>query len=245
MAWMYAANHADLEWQVHVDGGRVCARPVTPDERIAAQRPDFVPEADEFRGASRFARVDDGWLVAFNHGEFGAALYWFSQDGSSHYRISENQIDHQIVEFFPTDKGWGAIEGLDHMGISEGSVVLVSRTAPQDRWQSQRTLRLPAAPYAIALPKQGPALVVVSNALVAINDLRRADVLLTDAPWAALYPNSVTLSPDERRLYIGMRQYVGEFDLHTRKLRMLLPPGAKLNQLPQDDEQRIRATYAR
>ena len=42
------------------------------------------------------ARVDDGWLVGFNKGEFGAALYWFSADGKQNYKIS----DHQVWEFF-------------------------------------------------------------------------------------------------------------------------------------------------
>ncbi|HEY9109944.1 MAG TPA: hypothetical protein VIN58_24975, partial [Roseateles sp.] len=193
--WDYAANYSKLEWQVHLDGQRICAR---LDEQVSGQRPKFVPQADGFRGASSFARVDDGWLVGFNQGEFGAALYWFSENGRQHYRISE----HQVVQFFPTTSGWGAIEGLAHLGMSEGSIILVTRAQPQGRWQARTALSLPAAPYAIAQPKLGPALAVLSDSLVAVTDLRRADMLLADAPWAGLYPNSAVLSADERTLYI-------------------------------------------
>ena len=51
------------------------------------------------------------------------------------------------------------------------------------------------------------------------------------------------LSSDEQKLYIGMRQFVGEFDLSTKKLRLLIPSDAFLNKLPKEDEQRIRKQY--
>jgi hypothetical protein len=45
------------------------------------------------------------------------------------------------------------------------------------------------------------------------------------------------------KLYLGMRQYVGEVDLMTNKLRMLVPSKEFLNKLPADDEKRLRAQY--
>lgn len=244
--WSYAANYSRLEWQVSVVDGHICAQAIASDERRpAAARPAFEPEADGLRGASRFTRVDDGWLVGFNHGEFGAALYWFSLDGQQHYRMPENQIDKQVVEFFPLGKDLGAIEGLAHGFLSQGSIIRIVRPTPQSRWQVQTAVRLPAAPYAVAVPKRGPALVVLSDSLVEFDGQHGIGTLMADAPWAMLYARSAVLSPDEQTLYIGMRQYVGEFDLRTRKLRMLLPPGAELNRLSQQDERQIRASYSR
>jgi hypothetical protein len=60
-----------------------------------------------------------------------------------------------------------------------------------------------------------------------------------------LYPNSAVISPNGKKLYVGMRQYVGEFTLQTRKLRFLLPAGAKLNRLSKDAERQVRAGHAR
>jgi hypothetical protein len=48
----------------------------------ASNELNFVPSAGRLWRVSDCAQVDDGWLVGFNHGEFGAALYWFSKDGN-------------------------------------------------------------------------------------------------------------------------------------------------------------------
>ena len=91
---------------------RGLCRDTTP---IAAEHPEFTPAVGQFRGASAFARVGDGWFVGFNQGEFGAALYWFSLDGQRNYKIS----DHQVLQFVRVWDGICAIEGLAHMTINE------------------------------------------------------------------------------------------------------------------------------
>ena len=75
-----------------------------------------TPRPVNFVALSAFARVDDGWLIGFNHGEFGAALYWFSLDGNRNYKIS----DHQVVDFISTPDGFLAVEGLAHLGNLAG-----------------------------------------------------------------------------------------------------------------------------
>jgi hypothetical protein len=240
MVWSYASNHSQLEWQVYPVKGRICTKPHDPDN-VTSARPDFEPAADEFRGgATRFARVDDGWLVGFNQGEFGAALFWFSSDGQRHYRISE----HQVVDFFPYAGGWAAIEGLGHLGLARGSIIRITRHGT-GRWQARTTLTLPDAPYAVAQVPYGPTLIVLGGSLIAVEALSRWTTLIDKAPWEPLYPHSAVLTADSRTLYVGMRQYVAEFDLQTRKLRMLLPPGATRHRLSEDDERRIRAQYRR
>lgn len=244
--WTYAANYSPVAWRVSVVDGRICAEPtLRAEDPPVGPRPAFKTEVDGFRGASRFARVDDGWLVGFNHGEFGAALYWFSLDGRRHYRMLEDQVDPQVIAFFPMGKDLGAIEGLDHLGLSTGSVIRIARNAAQGQWQVHTVARLPQTPYAVAVSKQGLALMVLSESLVTFDSQHGITTLNASMPWGGLYPNSAVLSPDEQTLYIGMRQYVGEFDLKTRQLRMLLPPGARLNRLSARVEQEIRATLSR
>jgi hypothetical protein len=72
----------------------------------------------------------------------------------------------------------------------------------------------------------------------------KIDTLLPDAPWAGLYVNSSVLRPDEQKLYIGMRQFLGEFGLTTKKLRLLIPAKQFLNKLPKEVEDRIRKQYS-
>src|SRR5258705_13536778 len=40
-----------------------------------------------------------------------------------------------------------------------------------------------------------------------------------------------------------MRQFVGEFSVTTKKLRLLIPSNQFLNKLPKEDEERIRKQY--
>ena len=238
-AWFYAANYSRHEWRVFAENNKIVAKLGGTKHRDQRERPAFNPTVDQFHGASLFSRVDDGWLVAFNHGEFGAALYWFSDDGQRHYKVS----DHQVVGFFALPNGLHAIEGLAHLGLSKGSIIRMARTEPGARWRALTVTNLPFAPYAISIGRDNKMLVTLSDVLVSVGDDRRVETLLGNSPWSGLYPNSSILSSDEQKLYIGMRQFVAEFDILSRKLRFLIPSDAFLNRLPRKDEQRIRKQY--
>ena len=235
-AWFYAANYSNLEWHVFTQDGKPSASHGNDATGPRPARPKFTPKAAKFRGGSAFAEVDDGWLVGFNQGEFGAALYWFSRDGKRSYKVS----DHQVVDFFSLPNGIHAIEGLAHMGMSEGSVIRIARPKAGAHWEAISVAKLPFAPYAVSLRRDGTMLITLSDSLVSIGPGRKIHTLLADAPWGGLYPSSSILLPDEQRLYIGMRQFVGEFDLTTKKCRFLIPSKEFLNKLPKEDEERIR-----
>lgn len=223
--WFFAANYSDIEWHVAADHGRVLAD--RAESRLPQRRPkaDFSPKAGRFVGASAFARVDDGWLVGFNHGEFGAALFWFSADGQQNYRIS----DHQVVDFFELPDGIHAIEGLAHLGMSAGSVIRISRTAAGAQWRADTLARLPFAPYAVSVRKDGSLLITLSDSLVSVGKDRQVVTVHPQPLWSGLYPTSSVLSADEGRLYIGMRQYVVEIDLATKAARYLVPSKEFIN----------------
>ncbi len=210
-------------------------------EQQPGARPEFDPKAGGFHGPSAFARVDDGWLIAFNHGEFGAALYWFSRNGNQRYKIS----DHQVVDFISTPDGILATEGLAHMSSSQGSLIRIAREKGDKQWTAKSLVKLPFAPYAVSLRRNGILLITLSDALVAVTlgDKVKVETLLADADWGSFHPISSALTPDERKLYIGMRQFVGEFDLQTKKLRFLLPDKQFLNRFPKGEEDSLRKQY--
>lgn len=240
--WFFAADYSSHEWRVFAEGGRICAELTTGKPPAQRDRPKFTPRIDRFVGASpyaRFARVEDGWLVGFNQGEFGGALYWFSPDGQRNYKVS----DHQIVDFLSLPNGLYAIEGMAHIMISEGSVIRISRSQPNARWQATTFVKLPFAPDAVSLSRDNAMLITLSDALVRVGEDGTMATLVSDPPWAGLYPNSSVLSPGEKKLYIGMREFVGEFDIPTKKLRMLIPSAKFLNKLSKEDEMKIREQY--
>lgn len=238
MAWFYAANYSKTTWCVSAKGGKPFAQRREDDTR-KLERPQFTAKAGKYREGSIFRAVDDGWLIGFNQGEFGAALYWFNDDGTSHYEISQ----HQIAAFFSLPDGLYAIEGLAHLGSSSGSIIRLGRPKTGARWQATTVQELPAAPEAISLKQDGSMVLTLSDSLVSLDRKHKITTILTNTPWGGLYPNSSILSADEKKLYIGMRQFVGEFDLETHKLRFLIPSSEFLNKLPKEDEDRIRKTY--
>jgi len=238
MVWWNASNRSEHAWKVFKEGHRVKAV-LTKDDKQSDQRPPFTPRAEELEYVRAYFNVDDGWLIGFNHGEFGAALYWFDRTGQSHYKIS----DHQIVAFFPVSDGVMAIEGLAHLDYSYGSIIRIAKGA---QWQAEKLTLLPEAPYAGTQFQDGRLLLVLSGSLGEYfrNGIQeRLKVIEKDGDWAGLYPNSVVLTDDETKAYIGMRQFVAEFDFTFRTLRFLIPDESFLNKLSDKEGRAIRRAY--
>lgn len=230
--WEYAANYSKLEWRVVAgkDGVRASLdgeRPLLPS--------DLPATIERSRGRTAL-RADDGWLVGMNRGEWGGSLSWISPDGKKKKQISHDQI----VAFFRLPEGMYAVEGLAHMTLSYGSILRIEKPSPKAPWRVKKVLNLPKAPNAAAVRKDGTVLLVLTDRVAAFRTGTSLQTLLPDAPWWGLYPNSAALSADETKLYIGMRQFVGELDLRTNALRLLVPSLAHLNQLSKDSERSVR-----
>ncbi len=185
----------------------------------------FTPRAEGLKAVAAIAPVVDGYLVGFNEGEWGAALYWFSRDGKCSYKVSE----HQVVDFVVVSETIYAIEGLAHLVFSEGSVIKITRSNHCRRWEAHEWVKLPFAPEVVSLTRGNVMVITLSDALVAVDTRGQVDFLARDAPWGVLYPGSSVLSPDGDKVYVGMRQYVAEFNLKSKELRMLIPSKAFLN----------------
>ena len=186
--WYLAADYCDFSWIVAREEGVVRATlTANADDRRIVDHPPFQTKAENFSGGYAFQRVDDGWLVGFNEGEFGAALYWFSSDGRQKYKIS----DHQVESFMTTPKGIIAIEGLAHMGLSEGSLIGCKRDPKSQRWVAAELKRFPQAPEAFIRLSDGRLIVALSDSLVALTPdykmktlLSRLNGLLTYIRWS-------------------------------------------------------------
>jgi len=118
-------------------------------------------------------------------------------DGKRNYKISN---DH-VVKFLIHRGGIYAIEGMDHMSLTCGSVIQIARQRPLDHWRAARVVRLPWAPTAAALKGDGTMLIALSNAFVALKPNRDVQMLIDEAPWENLYPSSAILTPDALSLF--------------------------------------------
>ncbi|MBD9480825.1 hypothetical protein [Pseudoxanthomonas sp. PXM02] len=233
LVWEYAGNYSPITWHVsRRDGVTIATRESCSSS--AAARPSFLPSPGKHDDGILAQRVDDGWLVAFNMGEFGATLYWYSVDGASRYQISS---DH-IVAFFPWKGQWHAIEGLAHLGSSDGTLVALDNF--QGQWRAQAVMTLPGAPCAVAVTDNDDLLITLYEALVRVDAASNLHFLLTPAPWSFFGPTSSAWDERTGALHIGMRQYVARYEPATSTLTMLAPSPSDIHRLTPDEERRIR-----
>lgn len=64
-----------------------------------------------------FLEFDDGWMLAFNYGEWGGGLIWINTGGYAHFLDQENTS--QLLQV--GDVVYAA-QGLEHLGPSSGGI---------------------------------------------------------------------------------------------------------------------------
>jgi len=239
--WFYRANYSTNEWRVFRDNQAVCAMLKTKTNLVTGEVPKFTPETGKFRRVAASLKVADGWLVGFNHGEWGGALYWFSPDGTEKYEISKGNI----VDFIQASNRIFAISGLAHLGLSEGSILSISQSSNQTPWQITNRWRLPQAPEVVIQHPDGDLLIALSDSFVSVTLDGKIKTIVKEGRWGSLYPFSMVLSGDARTAYVGMRQFVAKVTLKNGRVSFLVPDRSYLNQLPKEEEDRIRKIYGK
>ncbi len=225
-AFFDSASSSKSEWSVSREGDTVTAH-LAEDAKRKIEVPEFSLTAEEpdkdVESTKHILRVNDGWLVGYNAGEFGASLWWYSTDGKSHRKIS----DHQINQFITTQNGIFAVEGLAHFE-TRGSMIRLLQD--NGKWTAKIFVPLPQSAEAIAVLPDGAFVVVTTDMLLRITPEREICVLVSNGAWGGFYPNSVAVSP-AGRIYIGMRQFVVAHDLSDKdqKLEFLVPDSSFLH----------------
>jgi hypothetical protein len=205
-------NHSSTEWMVFLknDTVRVTDKidPIVPS-------PPF-PLKHNGRDKPSILKVEDGYLIGSYRGEWGGDLYWYSPDGKKNYKIS----DDEIVQFIKKDGENYAIQGLSHLGMSEGSIIAIKKE--KNRWVAKQYLNLSAAPDGIVLDSHKNFIVITSKGLLKINRNLQTDTLTKKAIWfEMLYTNSLVMKNDV--IYAGMRAGVYKYSLITSKQEWLQP----------------------
>ncbi len=121
--WSSAANLSKHEWVVFREGKNVKVTLKDKNYKSHKVKPPF-PLDSKSKGlwdVNAFIPTDDGWLMSYNRGEFGAALWWFSKNGVKAVKI----LEHHINQFIELNDKIYAIEGLSHGGLSNGSIIRV------------------------------------------------------------------------------------------------------------------------
>jgi len=225
---MEVAAFSAHEWKVTPKDGRVVATAIPMDRVVQGDVPPFdfsgasMPRASHWsRGTKYVLRVSDGWLVGHNAGEWRGSLWWFSESGDEHRRISSDQIYGWIRA---KDAILG-LAGFRHLDKSEGRIIEIFLDAQNNSWQSRPYCPLSSTPWAGTFVDGLGLLVVTSSSLLLISDGGQSvTALLESACFDALPPNSIAMD-EHRRAYIGMRLGVAGIDLGggPPKMEWLVP----------------------
>jgi hypothetical protein len=145
--------------------------------------------------------VNDGWLVGMDVGEFGGGLWWFSVDGRSSKKLS----DENVHGFAKTSKGVLALVGLTHMSLNSGQVLRIADGEAGNR-KVEFLANLGSAPEAFVVESPDTVIIMTTMGLVRVRsagDVQR----LFRTNYELLYPNSMTLSTSGV-VNVGMRHFV-------------------------------------
>jgi hypothetical protein len=191
------------EWRVAAEGERLKIS-------LDAQRnhidtlPPLIKEKSVAAGsksARHVLRVEDGWLVGLDAGEFGGGLWWFGADGLDGKRLS----GENVVGFAESSKGVLALTGLAHMGFDHGKVLLITGGAGVER-KVEPLADMGAAPRAFVAETNDSLLVMTTRGLVRVRTSGAVEQLLNTS-YGLLYANSMTLSTSGV-IHVGMRHFI-------------------------------------
>src|SRR6185437_10770643 len=121
-------NYSNTDWAVTLKNGSVFVsnyneRTQEDLSKLPIKVNPTENEKKDIRGKVSFLKVNDGYLVGFYAGEWGGSLFWFSTDGKKHYKVS----DDEIVQFITRSGKNYAIQGLAHLSMSEGSIIVIEK----------------------------------------------------------------------------------------------------------------------
>ena len=171
-------------------------------------------KAYSWRGFQSVKKVDNGFLVGFNKGEFGGSLHWYSKKGDSSYQISRGVIDY----IFEYKKKIYMVSGLFHMGTDVGGIN--EMVFADNKWKIGEGIKLPSKSDIIITYKDR-LLFITTKTIFFFDGTNNFDFVKKDGFWDVLYPQSAVILNDD--LFVGMRGGVYKLNLGTKKEDWLIP----------------------
>lgn len=208
-----------VSWTVYLDEGI----PKVTHEKIEVRLPKGIDlkKSKEYSSPVRrmiggeyidYQAVDNGYLISVDRGEFGGELYWFSKRGRKNYEVSSANFNQFVL--------WNdQLFALDDQ-MRDGSIELISKK--DHRWTKETFLKLPHAPQAACLDKNGNLLVVTTDNILQIDKNKQIKILTGLDLWDG-HSRSTSMIRYNDELYIGMLFGVFKYSLETGKCEWLTP----------------------
>lgn len=160
-------------------------------------------------------KIDEGYFYAANFGEYGGYLN-FVPDNFIKYKVLNGNINN----IFNYKENIYALEGLGHLGLNEGQIILLEKKyrplSIGKKWSSTKILDLNDAPKTYTISENNDLFVITNNNLLVIKNMEQINYIIKEAFWSGLYPTSAIIQNDI--LYIGMRGGIAKVNLEDNNI---------------------------
>lgn len=107
-------------------------------------------------------KVDNGWLLGANRGEFGGELTFMNDKNEIEVLLNAN-----VEDIFKMSFGYIAVTGLAHMSSDSGAIFLISKS-DDGKWTTKKWLSLPGAARSSWFIKGEKLLINTTKASIAV-----------------------------------------------------------------------------
>lgn len=201
---MQCANYSRLEWRVglsEVGNPHITPRPLPYGSKSSnLELPHGVKPQKGMLGVESSLKIQNGWLLGFDDGEFGGGLWFAGLNGETQELSAEN-----VHGFMETSQGVLVFVGLAHLDLDSGRVLVVPY-AVKSQTDLKTFAELDGSPEAFTKLAGDKALVVTNRGISRISPTGLREPLIT-SEFGGLYPNSVASTVDGN-IYVGMRLFV-------------------------------------
>lgn len=155
--------------------------------------------------------LEHGKLQGIDHGEWGGRLELIFSDPSKEPVLIKTGNIKFVFRFWQQIY---FIEGLAHLGYNQGAMFRLKCLA--DTFEYEKVCDFEDAPQAI-LVKDDKIFIASYSGFYIVDETFEKKVLIKDAFWGGLYPNSIAVVGD--KLYIGIRGGYIQLDLDDKAFK--------------------------
>jgi hypothetical protein len=166
--------------------------------------------SDHARGVRYVFEDNDGWIVLFDHGEFGGGMEWYPRAGGAPRPFSvgssrEGWSPQNVNRAMPIGRDLFLLQGLSHLSLSAGQMARVWRE--HDHFTSGVIARFSSEPFDWIREGDGTWLVATQDGLWRANPASHTVELVARFPEFLIYPTSLVRTADGL-FYVGGRNGV-------------------------------------
>ncbi|MGJ8591821.1 MAG: hypothetical protein ACSHXF_04700 [Aquaticitalea sp.] len=173
--------------------------------------PFSLDSVKNISGTKFIKSVYNGFLIGYNHGEFGGGLKFVSLNNDYSYSIElidkenewkYNYVSRNIREIFEYNNRIYAMRGLAHMGLNNGGLYEI--IFKNGKWSYKYISNLPGTPDIVFVHKNIVYIVTTQNILKFDEIGGLKTILKSPFYWGSLYPSNAFIKGND--IYLAMRK---------------------------------------